>query len=139
MTALASTRHPVGDVDTFGEGRFQIFRIGSRSVGVVRVGETFYAVLNACPHALAPVCEGVLSGTMLPCPPGEEPTFALRGRILCCPWHHYEFDLGDNGRAVFTDYRARLRLFPVHIEDGKVFVEIKTRPPRSAGSETEVT
>lgn len=128
MTAPETLTHPVGHVDDFTDGEFRVFELDGRSVGVVRVDGAYHAVLNVCPHALAPICAGKLRGTSLPSQPGQEPAFGLQGRILVCPWHHYEFDLGNNGRAVFTDYRARVRLFPVHVgDDGRVSVELPKR------------
>ena len=39
-------------------------------------------------------------------------------------------------RAVFTDFRARVRLFPVHVVDGEVSVEMpKKRPPKPRAAE----
>jgi nitrite reductase/ring-hydroxylating ferredoxin subunit len=135
MTA-AVTHHAVGAVEEFVDGNFKIFEIDDRSVGVVKSGDTFFAVLNVCPHARAPICEGIVTGAILPCAPGDEPAFGLNGRVLCCPWHHYEFDLGNGGRGVFTDFRGRVRVFPVHVQDGKVFVEMNDsarRQKRQAG------
>jgi nitrite reductase (NADH) small subunit len=135
--ARQSVLHSVGRVDDFAIGKFRIFNIEERSIGVVNTGEAFYAVLNVCPHALAPVCEGVITGTPLPGPPGEEPVFGLRNRILRCPWHLYEFDLASGGRAVFTDFTARVRVFPVIVETGEVFVELTVRPyAKSANANT---
>ena len=123
MSPPASTRHCVGAIAEFEPGRIRIVEIGGRSIGVVNAGEEFFAVLNICPHELAPVCEGALAGTVVPCEPGR-PVYSLENRILRCPWHGYEYDLGNGGRAAFTDFRGRLRLFPVTLEDGQVYVEI---------------
>lgn len=125
-------KHQVGPVDRFKPGAIEIVEIDSRSIGIVNAGDdTFYAVLNVCPHALAQVCRGTLSGTLLPCAPGE-PQYGMHNRILRCPWHGYEFDLAANGSSVFTSYKARVRMFPVSVDDGNVFVEIKERPKRDA-------
>ena len=59
---------------------------------------------------------------MLPSATGEV-EYGLQGRILRCPWHGYEFDLAAGGRAVFTSYKARLRMFPVTIDKGRIIVE----------------
>lgn len=123
-------RHEVGRFDDFEPGKFRIFELDGRSIGVVNAGDTFYAVLNVCPHELAAVCEGSLSGTMLPSDPGEV-CYGMENQVLRCPWHGWEFDLGNDGRALFTNYRARVRVYPVAIEDGKVFVEMKDRSPRN--------
>jgi nitrite reductase (NADH) small subunit len=102
----------------------RVFDIDARSIGVVWTGERFFGVLNVCPHELAPVCEGALSGTMRPCQPGD-PVYALDRQILRCPWHGYEFDLSNGGRAVSSEYRGRLRLFEVTVDDGQVYVELR--------------
>jgi nitrite reductase/ring-hydroxylating ferredoxin subunit len=109
-------------------------KIGSRSIGIVNNGEKLYAVLNVCPHELAPICEkAAVTGTMLPSEAGTV-TYGLHNRILRCPWHGYEFDLEDGGRAVFTTFKARIRMFPVSIEDAEVLVEVKDR--EGAATET---
>jgi 3-phenylpropionate/trans-cinnamate dioxygenase ferredoxin subunit len=119
-------KHAVGAVEDFEPGRIKLVEIGGRSIGVVNAGDTFYAVLNVCPHELAPVCEGTLSGTMLPSLPGDA-EYGLEGRILRCPWHGYEYDLANHGRAAFTAFRGRVRLFDVSVEDGRVLVEVPDR------------
>jgi nitrite reductase (NADH) small subunit len=116
----------VGRADEYEPGKFQIFTLDGRSVGVVRRDDEFFAVLNICPHELAPVCEGTFSGTMLPSAPGAA-AYGLENRILRCPWHGYEFDLGNGGRAVFTTFRGRVRLLDVEVEGGEVFVELRRR------------
>jgi nitrite reductase/ring-hydroxylating ferredoxin subunit len=130
MTAEHSgyERHRVGLVEDYPLGQIRIHEAGERSIGVVRTDERFYAVLNVCPHELAPVCEGTLSGTMLPCVAGEV-RYGLEGRILRCPWHGYEFDLGNGGRAAYTSFHGRVRLFPVVVEGGEVFVVMRSRAP----------
>jgi len=119
-------KHAVGRVEEFEPGRIKIVTVDDRSVGIVHADDRFYAVLNVCPHELAPVCEGRLSGTILPSLP-ESLEYGMEGRILRCPWHGYEFDLADGGRAVFTRFKARVRMFPVTVEDGVVMVEMKAR------------
>src|SRR5689334_11548855 len=110
-------KHAVGSVEDFPQG-VRLVTVGERSVGIVNNGETLYAVLNVCPHELAPVCLGTVSGTVLPSGPAE-PEFGLEGRILRCPWHGYEFDLGNDGKAAFTNFRGKLRMFPVSVEKGQ--------------------
>lgn len=119
-------KHAVGSLEEFPAGSINIFEIGARSVGIVNTGAQLYAVLNVCPHALAPVCEGRLSGTFLPSEPGKT-IWGLENRILRCPWHGYEYDLGDGGRTVFTSFKARVRMFRISVEDGTVYVEIPER------------
>jgi 3-phenylpropionate/trans-cinnamate dioxygenase ferredoxin subunit len=133
-------KHPVGSLDEFAPGSITIIELGSRSIGIINAAGKLYAVLNICPHALAPVCQGRLTGTALPSPPGKA-VWGLENRILRCPWHGYEYDLEDQGRTVFTNFKARLRMFPVAVEDRQVYVEIAeratpTRRSPAAGQQT---
>ncbi len=133
-------KHVVGAVEDFPPESVRLVSVGERSVGIINSGDRLYAVLNVCPHELAPVCLGSVSGTLLPCRPGELEC-GLENRILRCPWHGYEFDLGNEGRAVFTSFRGKLRMFPVSVDDGQVLVEVKSSgrqnqaaaPPSSSG------
>ena len=111
----------VAKVGEIAPGERKIVEVAGRSIGVFNVHGTFVAVLNVCPHALAPVCRGRLGGTTLPSPPGEF-RWGREGEILSCPWHGWEFDL-LTGRAL-ADRRRRLRLYPVTIEDNVVFITL---------------
>ena len=49
-------RHAVGSVGEIAPGERKIVEVEGRSIGVFNVRGTYVAVLNVCPHALAPVC-----------------------------------------------------------------------------------
>lgn len=128
-TSGAGGRWAIGTVAELPPGARKIVEIAGQSIGIFNVGGEFRAVLNACPHELAPVCLGRLGGTTLPSAPGEF-RWGREGEILACPWHGWEFDL-VTGRAVFGR-RPSLRLFPVTVEDGTVFVTVP--PARGQGT-----
>jgi 3-phenylpropionate/trans-cinnamate dioxygenase ferredoxin subunit len=117
----APRKHAVAQVDEIPPGSCKIVEIGGRSLGIFNVHGTFVAALNVCPHQLAPVCRGRVGGTTLPSPAGEF-RWGRDGEILACPWHGWEFDL-LTGRALADD-KKRLRLYPVTIEAGTVFVTL---------------
>ena len=125
--------HPVGALEDFAPGSISIIDIAGRSIGIVNAGDAFYAVLNICPHALAPVCEGRLTGTLLPSEPGRA-VWGMDGRILRCPWHGFEFDLANQGQTVFTSFTARVRMFPAVVADGEVGVDLPAGPAPPARS-----
>jgi nitrite reductase (NADH) small subunit len=112
---------PVAKVGEIPPGERKIVDVEGRSIGVFNVHGTFVAVLNVCPHQLAPVCQGRLGGTTLPSPPGEF-RWGREGEILACPWHGWEFDL-LTGRAL-ADRRRHLRLYPVSVEDDTLFIAL---------------
>ena len=128
--------HPVGALAEFPEGSITIVEIEDRSVGIVNAGGEIYAVLNVCPHALAPICEGRLTGTFVPSEPGTA-VWGMENRILRCPWHGFEYDLANQGQTVFTTFKARVRMFPVTVADDLVSVDVPER--RSAPQVAEPT
>ncbi len=111
-------RYPVGQVEEMPPGARKIIEINNRSIGVFNVNGTYLAVLNLCPHELAPVCRGRVSGTTLVSAPGEY-RWGHEGEILYCPWHGWEFNLLSG--ECLTDKRKLFR-YPVEVEDGIVYV-----------------
>jgi 3-phenylpropionate/trans-cinnamate dioxygenase ferredoxin subunit len=100
-------------------GSRRLVEVAGRAIGVFNVHGTFVAVLNVCPHELAPVCLGHVRGTTLVSEPGEY-RWGREGEILACPWHGWEFDL-LTGKAL-VDRRKRLRIYPVTVRDDTVYV-----------------
>ncbi|MDE2853049.1 MAG: Rieske (2Fe-2S) protein [Chloroflexota bacterium] len=110
----------VAALENLPPGERRIIRADDKSIGVFNTGSRIVAVLNICPHALAPVCLGKLGGTTLPSQPGEF-NWGRQNEILRCPWHGWEFDL-HSGQCL-TD-RRRLKRFPVVIRDDRIYVEV---------------
>ena len=113
-------RYVVGRTGEIQPGARRIVNLEGKSVGVFNVHGRYVAVLNICPHELAPVCLGRLGGTSLPSAPGEW-IWGREGEILACPWHGWEFDLLTG--ACLTDKR-RLRLYEVTVEDDQIIVMV---------------
>ncbi len=128
----APSLHAIARVSELTPGERKIVEVAGRSIGLFHLGDEYVAVLNVCPHALAPVCRGRVSGTTLPSPPGEY-RWGREGEILACPWHGWEFDL-RTGRAL-AHARKRLRLYPVTVENDTIYVTLggsdrdETAPP----------
>lgn len=122
MSAVScGERVAVGRVDGI-PAAGHIVDVRGMSIGLFRVGEGVAAVLNICPHELAPVCRGDVRGTTLPSAPGEY-RWGRDGEILACPWHQWEFDLLTG--VSLTDPKVRLRTFPAEIVDGEVFLTLR--------------
>lgn len=113
-------RNRVGRVEDVPANGPLLVMVGNLSIGVYRVGDTFKAWRNSCPHMDAPVCRGTVAGTNLPSGvyeyvPGRQ------GEILQCPWHGWEFDL-VTGEHLVESSRSRLRGYPVEVQDGELYV-----------------
>ena len=124
-----SGRFVVCAVDELPPGARRIVTVGSRSIGVFNIGGRYYALRNTCPHQGAPLCEGPLTGTTLPGPPGTF-RYGREGEVLRCPWHGWEFDV-TSGRSIFNPHAVRVRAYPVAVEDadrGPGGVRVETYP-----------
>ncbi|MGE3448436.1 MAG: Rieske (2Fe-2S) protein [Microbacteriaceae bacterium] len=111
----------LGELEDFPLGAFRIVDVDGVEVGVLRRADgTVRAIRNRCPHHHAPICEGQLTGTILPCDDPRERRYGMEGSVLRCPWHAYEFDI-DTGRSVLGTYRGRLQSFDADVDsNGRV-------------------
>jgi nitrite reductase (NADH) small subunit len=80
---------------------------GDRIVALFNVAGTFHALDGICPHQGGPLGKGTLAGC-----------------IVTCPWHGFQFDV-TTGQHQTSKSLAHPK-FSVKIEDGSVFVEIKS-------------
>jgi nitrite reductase (NADH) small subunit len=108
----------VGTVDEVRRAGCRVVQVHGRPVGVISVGEEFFAVSDRCPHMGASMCTGSLSGTFLAAPPTEL-VYGRDDRVIRCPWHGWEFDL-ESGRSLLEPQRFGLRTFLVTQDDGVV-------------------
>ena len=65
-----------------------------------------FALLDRCPHKGGPLSQGIVFG-----------------RKVACPLHNWNIGL-DDGSAVAPDHGCA-RTFPVRLDDGTVFVDLK--------------
>lgn len=108
------TRHVVCKVHELPPGQRRIVTIAGRSIGVFNIAGVYHAIRNVCPHQLAPLCLGKITGTTAPAPPGEY-NWVAAGTIIRCPWHGWEFDI-TTGRSIVDPARLRVRNYQVSVE-----------------------
>jgi nitrite reductase/ring-hydroxylating ferredoxin subunit len=114
-------KHFVATVEDFGPGTHRLVDVGPRKVGVFNVDGDYHALPNVCVHQWGPVCEGMVSGTVVARPENNfELEWTKEGRILVCPWHSAEFDI-ETGQCLYNK-RLKLRKYDVTVEDGRVYV-----------------
>jgi nitrite reductase/ring-hydroxylating ferredoxin subunit len=89
----------------------KIVEVDGRSIGLFNVKGNLRAVLNVCPHEMAPVCRGAVRGTTLDSKPGEY-RWGRHGEILACPWHQWEFDLLTGAQACLKVEQSMFDLLP---------------------------
>ena len=116
--AQERSRRVVGRVQDLPPGSVTLLPVGPRGVGVYNVNGRYYALSNYCPHRGAPLCLGVVEGSV---EAGERPYELIYGRdgeSVRCPWHGWEFDIAT-GRARMVD-GVSARTWNVVVEDGVV-------------------
>ena len=92
----------------------RVFKAGGRQLLLIKAGDRIVACNNRCPHQGYPLSEGTLSEARS----GEACT-------LTCNWHNWKFDLSSGEALVGGD---TLRLYPVDVREGRVFVDVSDPP-----------
>ena len=100
-------------------GGMKLVKVDKREIGIFNVGGEFHAYANVCAHEGGPVCLGTIGGTNLPSD-AHEYRYGLEGRVLRCPWHHWEFDL-RTGESIWGGKNG-LVTYAVEVRGGEIFV-----------------
>lgn len=106
----------VSPVSSFADGQRRIVEVGGRSIGVFRVGESFYGIRNRCPHQGGPLCLGHVLGDAVADAPGDARISPDPLRIAC-PWHGWEYDL-DSGQSFMGGAMAGVKSYGAAREPG---------------------
>jgi nitrite reductase (NADH) small subunit len=119
-----SREHLIGRHTDFHDRECRVFRLGDVEIGVLRLGERFFAYENVCPHQGGPVCEGLVLGKVEAVVEADRTISGERfsgSRLhIVCPWHGFEYD-ATTGRCA-ADARLGLRPFEVREREGDVYV-----------------
>ena len=99
-------------------GQMKSITVDGMEILLARVGDTYYAAENRCPHMGANLSLGELNGT-----------------IITCPRHHSQFDLTDGHSVHWTDWSGLslslakiiksprpLKIYDIKIERDRVIV-----------------
>lgn len=112
----------------FADGERRIVELGGRSIGVFRVGESFYGIRNRCPHQGGPLCLGHVLGDAVADAPGQARVSDDPLRIAC-PWHGWEYDL-NSGHSFMGGAVAGVRSYGARVEPGAALLD--SAPARPA-------
>ena len=121
----------VARLEDFPPGERKIVKAGSRSIGVFRVEDDFFAIRNRCPHQGGPLCVGRLSPWAVATGPGQ---VSMSGppRLVACPWHGWEYDL-ETGQSFMGPGETRVKAYEVSVHHGSELgedVRIAEEQPR---------
>jgi 3-phenylpropionate/trans-cinnamate dioxygenase ferredoxin component len=96
----------VATVDEIPEEKVKVVVADGRQIALCNYGGTIYAIDDVCTHDRGPLDQG-----------------ELIGKEIECPRHGARFDV-TTGVATRLPAIRPVRTYPVHINDGKVFVEV---------------
>lgn len=111
---MTEIEHDVAAIADLAEGKAHPVKAGNESILLTRFGPDIHAVGATCPHAGAPLIEGVQNGD----------------RIVC-PWHKATFCL-RSGTMLEPPAVDDLPAFSARVQDGRVLVTVPPRPRQAA-------
>ena len=110
----------IGTGGDLAEGTMKEVMVQGRQILLARIGDSYYAADNRCPHMGARLSEG-----------------KLEGAVVTCPRHGSQFDLRDGHVIQWTNLPAlvaamgkiirrprRLTIYAAKLEGDKIMVEI---------------
>jgi nitrite reductase (NADH) small subunit/3-phenylpropionate/trans-cinnamate dioxygenase ferredoxin subunit len=99
------TFHTVARLGEIPEGQGRLIEVEGRLIAVYQSEGRYYATDDACPHAGAPLSDGLVAdGTVI------------------CTWHGWQFSLED-GRHMGGS-RCRVQTYPVQVVDDEIKVGV---------------
>ena len=105
------TQHAVAPLAELDEHRPLRVQAGNEELIIIRQGDQVHAYQGNCPHAGAPLDEGVVCGG-----------------LLVCPWHKAAFAV-DDGVVCEPPALADLRRYKAWVKDDEVWVDDQPLPP----------
>lgn len=102
-------------------GAATIVKVKKHSVGVFRLPDGLFALVNVCPHRGAALCEGPVCGTTR-FTEARDFVYERADELVRCAWHGWEFDIRTGESLV--DRKVKARSLPVTVEGDEVFVHL---------------
>jgi len=115
-TILPTQWVPVAKASDLETESAKVVQVSGLSLALFRGKKGYYAVDNACPHAGAPLGEGL-----------------VQGECIVCPMHAWKFE-GGSGACVNEKCKPLTR-YEVKTEKGQLFVAIPSSPAANPGEE----
>ena len=99
------TAHRLAAVSEIPVGTGKEFVAGDRIVAVFNIDGAFHAMDGLCPHAGGPLAKGM-----------------LRGKVVTCPWHGWQFDVTNGHHCLNPNIRHPA--ISVEVRGDDIVVEI---------------
>jgi NADPH-dependent 2,4-dienoyl-CoA reductase/sulfur reductase-like enzyme/nitrite reductase/ring-hydroxylating ferredoxin subunit len=105
MHAMNDSLHNLGNVSDFASGEMRQIEVSGEKILLLREGDEVWAVGGECPHAGAPLIEGVLTD-----------------RKVICPWHKAVFCI-RTGALIDPPAVDGIQRYRTRIVDGNILLE----------------
>ena len=109
-------RHVVARTADIPAGGNTVVTVAGREIVVFHANGRFFALLNRCPHAGAPLAKAACVAHLSAPEPGKFVRTRV-GEMLRCAWHGWEFDMAT-GQSYFDPAGTKVRSYPVAVEAG---------------------
>lgn len=114
-------KHVVAKVGEIPAGGRKVVNIKGRSIVVFNVKDSYYALLDRCPHEGAKLSSGSLVGLVESRNPGEY-DYSRAGEFIRCPWHGWEYEI-RTGKSYCDPKSICVRAYEAGVEGGKGLIE----------------
>ncbi|WP_026946361.1 Rieske (2Fe-2S) protein [Algoriphagus marincola] len=95
-------------INLFPEKAIRRVKLGEKEIGIVRIGEIFFAFDSLCPHRGASLIQGSINGY-------EE---------IICPLHQYRFDLKTG--ALHSGSCSDLEVYQTNLTDEGLIIQLNS-------------
>ncbi|MGM0592791.1 MAG: Rieske (2Fe-2S) protein [Halobacteriota archaeon] len=117
------TTHELAKVDEVEPGDSKVVEVGNRELCLFNVGGEYHVLPNRCPHQQAPLCNGVIGGTVVAdVDTGFRPEWDYDGEVVTCPWHDLMFRIPTGECLEIAE--MSLPSYDVTVEGDSVVVEV---------------
>lgn len=112
------------EIEDIPHNKFLIKEIKGISMGAICIDDEYHVIMNYCPHQGAEICRGKVSGTTVSKEESQKIAYCLKGQVLTCPWHGWEFNI-KNGESLFASKKQmKIKKFRCEVEGDKLYVKI---------------
>lgn len=95
----------VASVSDLNDLQGKVVEAGGKQIALIKSGDKFYAMENACKHQGGPLAEGAIQGT-----------------TVTCPWHAWQYNL-ETGESTQPP-GMNMETYPVKVEGDDVLVDV---------------
>lgn len=122
------SRVRVATESEFESERKKIVEIEGVELGIFKLNDEYYALLNNCPHQNGPIARGTIRQMIVADVPdaGEwvEERYKPDTMVIRCPCHGWGFDIATGENMADPENAPGVPTYDVVVEDGTVYVEI---------------